>query len=83
MRSLGINTDSAKKEQRLDDPRDPAIERVQRDEALASRLGIEATPTFILVVRGHQPISANAHTLPRILNSPEVQSLLVKGEGQD
>jgi hypothetical protein len=41
-------------------------------------LEVHATPTFILQVGSHAPISANRRTLPRILNSPEVMSLLAK-----
>jgi protein-disulfide isomerase len=81
MRSLGLDT--AKIDQRLDDPDDPAIQRVQRDEALAKRLGIEATPVFIVLIRGHHSISANQRTLPRILNSAEVQSMLARANRKE
>jgi uncharacterized membrane protein len=71
-----LGTDPVKIEQRLNDPADPAIARVLHDEELADRLGINQTPTFIVLVSGKPPISANQRTLGRILNSPEVQSRL-------
>jgi hypothetical protein len=40
-----------------------------RDEDLASRLGIHQTPTFIVLIANHPPISATQRSLPRILNS--------------
>jgi protein-disulfide isomerase len=73
-------------ETRLADPHDPAVARVLRDEQLAGKLGINATPTFILLVDGQHPISANQRTLPRLLNSPVVQSKLMAASalfGQD
>jgi hypothetical protein len=47
-----------------------------RDEELTERLGINQTPTFILLVAGQQPISANQRALPRLLNSPVVLTRL-------
>jgi len=78
MQNLGF--DSAVAEARGGDPGDAAIARVLRDEALAERLGINQTPTFILLVAGQQPISANPRTLPHLLNSPVVQSALARSQ---
>jgi hypothetical protein len=78
MQNLGF--DSAVAEARAGDPGDPAIARVFRDEALAERLGINQTPTFILLVAGQHPISANPRTLPRLLNSLVVQSALARSQ---
>jgi protein-disulfide isomerase len=74
METLGF--EAAAVETRLADPNDPAVARVLRDEKLAERLNINQTPTFIVLLDGHQPISANQRTLTRLLNSPEVQSRL-------
>jgi uncharacterized membrane protein/predicted DsbA family dithiol-disulfide isomerase len=76
MQTLGF--EKALIEARLADPNDPAIVRVLRDENLAERLQIQQTPTFVVLLDGHQPISANQRTLTRLLSSPEVQSRLVK-----
>ena len=70
-------------ERRLGDPGDRAIARVMQDESLADRLGINQTPTFIVIVNGHQPISANQRTLPRFLNAPEVTSHLARAAARD
>jgi len=71
-----LQMDPLKIEARLNDANDPAIARVVRDETLAEQLGINQTPTFVLLVSGNQPVSANQRTLVRILNSAEVQSQL-------
>jgi protein-disulfide isomerase len=63
-------------EARLDDEAEPAIARVQRDIALATQLGIISTPTFILKIGTHAPISVSQWNLPRVLNSPAVISAL-------
>jgi protein-disulfide isomerase len=74
MSTLGFKASAVKA--RLDDPRNSAAARVQRDIALAERLGIRATPTFVLLVQDQLPISAGERTLPMLLNSPVVQSKL-------
>lgn len=74
IRSLGLKASEA--EARLSDPQDRAVTRVLDDEHLAERLGTTATPTFILLVSGQEPISANQRTLPRLLNSPQVLAWL-------
>jgi protein-disulfide isomerase/uncharacterized membrane protein len=74
MEKLGF--DKAEVEKRMKDPNDPAILRANSDKTFAEGLGIHSTPTFILFVAGQQPISANQRTLPKLLNSPTVQSLL-------
>lgn len=76
MQRLGF--DAAVVEARLNDSSDVAITRVRRDIALAEQLEINATPSFILQVSTHAPISANQRTISRILNSTEVVSLLAK-----
>jgi protein-disulfide isomerase len=80
MRGLGF--DPAQVEKRMNDPRDPAIVRAQRDKALAERLGIDATPTFLVLAGDHPPVSANQRTLPRVLNAPEVVARLAAAEGR-
>jgi protein-disulfide isomerase/uncharacterized membrane protein len=74
MESLGF--DPAAVEERFEDPDDPAIARVQRDMALAERLSVTATPTFLVLINDNPPVSANQRTLPEILNAPEVLALL-------
>jgi uncharacterized membrane protein len=66
VRSLGI--DPVEAEQRIANADDPAVERVWCDMHLAQRLGIAATPTFVVLRLGRPPISANLRTLPTILN---------------
>jgi protein-disulfide isomerase/uncharacterized membrane protein len=65
-------------EARLDDPNDPAIARVLRDEAFAERLGVDATPTFLVLAAGRPAVSANSRTLAGVLNSPAVQAALLR-----
>ncbi len=70
MSDLGLDTEDL--EGRLSDPDDSAIQAVQRDMALAERLGIESTPTFLVLVEGQHPVSATMHTLPKLLSAPAV-----------
>ncbi len=79
MQSLGL--DPVTVARRLETPDDPAVQRVLADEVLADRLGIHATPTFIVLVQGRPPVSATARTLPRELNSPAVIELLTRRAG--
>jgi protein-disulfide isomerase len=72
MRTLRLPTTDI--EERLNSDRDPAIDHVRRDMALADQLGLDATPAFILFVAGQQPISANPRTLPSLLNSSVVRA---------
>jgi protein-disulfide isomerase/uncharacterized membrane protein len=76
MASLGLDPVAA--EARLTEPQDPAIEQVLEDEALAEQLEITATPTFVLLVAGHRPVSATAKSLPGWLNSATVTALLAE-----
>jgi uncharacterized membrane protein/predicted DsbA family dithiol-disulfide isomerase len=52
----------------------PAL-RVQRDRALADRLGVHLTPTFVVIIDHKAPVSANHRSLATILNSSEVQAI--------
>ncbi len=49
--------------------------RVQRDRALADRLGVHLTPIFVVVIDHKAPVSANHRSLATILNSAEVQAI--------
>jgi protein-disulfide isomerase/uncharacterized membrane protein len=77
--SLGL--DRARLEQRIADPSDPALRRLQDDLDLAERLGIDSTPTFVVILAGQPPRAATARTLPRLLNSPGVLEALLEARG--
>lgn len=62
----GLNPSAV--EARLEDPADPAVQRVRRDEELADRLGIRSTPAILVLVTGQRPLAATARSLPDILN---------------
>jgi protein-disulfide isomerase len=57
------------------DPNSAPVLRVQRDRALADRLGVHLTPTFVVVIDHKAPVSANHRNLATILNSAEVQAI--------
>jgi len=59
------------------DLNDPAVGRVQRDMNQADRLGLDSTPSFLLLVEGEAVISAGPRLLPELLNSATVQKLLL------
>jgi uncharacterized membrane protein/predicted DsbA family dithiol-disulfide isomerase len=73
MRELGLG--SAEVKSLLTDPHSAPALRVQRDRALADRLGVHLTPTFVLVIDHKAPVSANHRSLATILNSSEVQRI--------
>jgi len=73
MRDLGFQT--SRVEAILADAHAPPTDRVRRDTALAERLGVHSTPTFVLIIGHDPPISANHRSLARILNSPAVKAL--------
>ena len=75
MRDLGFQ--SSRVEAILADAHAPPAARVQRDTALAERLGVHSTPTFVLIIGHNPPVSANHRSLATILNSPAVQALFV------
>lgn len=78
MGTLGFDPETVKA--RLEDPADPAIARVQRDMAFAEKLGIHATPAFIVLLDGQRPVSASPRSLEKLLNSPQVlQALMLAG----
>ncbi len=74
MRELGFATTQV--QSLLADPHSAPALRVQRDRALADRLGVHLTPTFVVVIDHKPPVSANHRSLAAILNSPEVQAIL-------
>jgi uncharacterized membrane protein len=73
MRDLGFQ--SSQVEAILADAHAAPIARVRRDTALAERLGVHSTPTFVLVIGHNPPVSANHRSLATILNSAAVQTL--------
>lgn len=74
MRDLGLDAEEA--ERRIADGEDPSIARLNADLALAEALGVHATPTFVVLVEGRPPVSANQRTLETYLNSVTVQARL-------
>ena len=73
MRELGFDTSQAQSV--LADPHSAPALRVQRDRALADRLGVHLTPTFVVLIDHKAPVSANHRSLAAMLNSAEVQSV--------
>jgi predicted DsbA family dithiol-disulfide isomerase len=74
METIGFSR--AEVEKRLDSPDDPAVVRAEKEKAFAEKLGINSTPTYILLVEGYAPVSANPRTLPRLLSSKTISLVL-------
>lgn len=72
MENLGI--DSKKAVRRAQDPEDAAFKRMYEDVELTSRLGIQMTPTYIILMDGVSPKVANSNTLRQILSQPPYAS---------
>jgi len=75
LKQLGIPVEGI--EERLANLSDPAVGRVQRDMNQADRLGLDSTPSFLVLVEGEAVISAGPRLLPELLNSATVQELLL------
>jgi uncharacterized membrane protein/predicted DsbA family dithiol-disulfide isomerase len=73
MRDLGLATPET--QFLLADPHSAPALRVERDRALADRLGVHLTPIFVVVIDHKAPVSANHRSLAAMLNSAEVQSV--------
>ena len=73
MRDLGLATPQV--QSLVADPHSAPALRVQRDRALADRLGVHLTPTFVVIIDHKAPVSANHRSLAAILNSAAVQSV--------
>jgi uncharacterized membrane protein len=76
--AAGLDFDTV--ERRVADPADSALVRLRDDAALAERLGIHSTPTFVLFVRGAEPRSAGPASLPGLLNSAFVRAQLISAQ---
>jgi protein-disulfide isomerase/uncharacterized membrane protein len=74
MRELGFGTSQV--QSLLSDPHSAPALRVQRDRALADRLGVHLTPIFVVVIDHKAPVSANHRSLATMLSSAEVQAIL-------
>jgi uncharacterized membrane protein/protein-disulfide isomerase len=73
MRELGFEDSQVRS--LLTDPHSAPVLRVQRDRALADRLGAHLTPTFVVVIDHKAPVSANHRSLVAILNSAAVRAI--------
>jgi protein-disulfide isomerase len=74
MRELGFESPEA--QSLIADPHSAPALRVERDRALADRLGVHLTPTFVVIIDHKAPVSANHRSLTKILNSSEVEKIL-------
>lgn len=68
LENLGI--DSRKAVERSKNPEDPAFKRMYEDVELTSKLGVQMTPTYIILMEGVEPKVANSNTLRQILSQP-------------
>ena len=76
MSELGFS--GAEVEDVLNDSHARPTARVERDIAFADRLGVQFTPTFVVILGANPPVSANHRMLGEILNSPGAEALLAQ-----
>ena len=74
-RSVGLDSDDIKK--RLSNTSDPAYDRVTRDMNLAHKLGINSTPTFIILAEGKPPVSCGPNEIMDKLKSATYRSIIL------
>jgi protein-disulfide isomerase len=75
MQNLGFSRNEVF--ERLNNPKDPSILKVLRDEELSQKLGFNQTPSFIVFGDKIPPVYADVETLLEILNSTEVKEELL------
>lgn len=73
-RNLGIDTEKALK--RIPNQNDPAFKKVNLDLNNALGIGVQGTPTFIILAPGVEPRAAMAETLYRDLDRDEYKPFL-------
>jgi len=65
-----LRIDSKQAVRRAQNPEDPAFKRMYADVDLTSRLGVQITPTYIILMDGVAPKVANSNSLREILSQP-------------
>jgi len=73
-KSVGLDTEDMKK--RLSDTKDPVFDRVTRDLNVGHKLGIDSTPTFVILAKGVTPTSAGPNDVIDKLRSNAYKSIL-------
>jgi protein-disulfide isomerase len=73
VRNLGL--DPAELNKRMTDTEDPIFNRVYEDLQAAHKLGIQLTPSYIILTDGVPPRSAHSGNLMRTLREPQYQAL--------
>ncbi len=65
-----LQIDSRGAVRRAQNPEDPAFQRMYADVELTSKLGVQITPTYIILMDGVPPKVANSNSLRGILSQP-------------
>ncbi len=73
-KSVGLDPSDMKK--RLSDTKDPVFDRVTRDINVGKSLGVNATPTFIVLAKGLKPESYGPQDVIDKLNGPLYKAIL-------
>ena len=74
-KSLGMDPKDIKN--RLSNTSDPVYDRVTRDMNAGHKVGIKATPTFIILAKGLKPDSAGPNDVIDKLNSPTYRNIIL------
>lgn len=74
-KSVGL--DPADMQKRLSDKNDPVFDRVTRDMNVGHALGINSTPTFIILAKGIEPVSAGPAEIIDKLGKPPYKKILL------
>ncbi len=72
--SINLDVDDIKKH--LSDPNDPVYKRISDDKNCASLIGIQATPTFIVMAPNSQPSAYGPVELFTALNRPPYSTII-------
>ncbi|HEY0868131.1 MAG TPA: vitamin K epoxide reductase family protein [Fimbriimonas sp.] len=73
-RKVGLNVEEAKK--RIDDEKDPVWQRVHRDIEASDRMGLQVTPTFLVMTEGKVRHIASSNDIFQLLQSPPYKDIL-------
>lgn len=65
----GLGIDAEKAMERSYNAEDPAFQRMYRDIEFTSNLGVQITPSFVILAEGIEPFVANGNNVIEVLNS--------------
>lgn len=74
----GLGIDIAKAQELVGDSNSEPFQRMYSDLALGNLLGLQLTPSFVVIAGDDEPVAVNTEQLQRMLNEPKYRKLMGK-----